>query len=198
MKPAELLLLALVAWTLIGSLGIILRLRRRERSTARRHLLWIVSAWAFYLVLLASVSLLQPARLIPLGQDQCFDEMCFAVTGVQQMPGFLIHDNSHLLRVQIRITNHGHTHPEREGLLHALLRDAQGRTWAPVPGLSGNRLTAPVAPGGTVLSEPVFRVPADATGIRLILTHGKHQPGLLVLGDSDSLLHRPNFIPLQP
>lgn len=198
MKPTELLLLALVAWTVIGSLGIALRVHRRDHATARRHLLWIAAAWAVYLSLLVCLSLLQPARVVPMGRDQCFDEMCFAVVGVQQMPGFLIRDNSHLLQVQVRITNHGHTAPEREALLRAYLRDAQGRTFTPVRGLSGNRLTAPVSPGGTVLSEPVFRVPADATGMQLVFTHGKRQPGILVLGDSDSLLHHPTVVPLQP
>lgn len=198
MKPTELLLLALVAWTVIGSLGIALRVHRRDRSTARRHLLWIIAAWAIYLSLLVSLSLLQPARVVPMGHDQCFDEMCFAVMGVQQMPGFLIYDKSHLLQVQVRMTNHGHTAPEREALLRAYLRDAQGRIFTPVRGLSGNRLTASVSPGATVIGEPVFRVPADAAGLQLVLTRGKRQPGLLILGDSDSLLHRPTVVPLQP
>jgi len=39
-------------------------------------------------------------------------------------------------------------------------------------------------------------VAGDATGLRLVLTHGWKQPGVLVIGDSDSLLHRKTVVEL--
>ena len=44
--------------------------------------------------------------------------------------------------------------------------------------------------------EPVFKVAGDATGLRLVLTHGRWQPGVLVIGDPDSWLHRRNVVEL--
>jgi len=53
-----------------------------------------------------------------------------------------------------------------------------------------------VAGGDSVVSEPVFKVAADASGLGLVLTHGQWQPGLLVIGNSDSLLHRKTVMKL--
>jgi hypothetical protein len=56
---------------------------------------------------------------------------------------------------------------------------------------------AKVAGGGSIVSEPVFKVAGDATGLRLVLTHGRWQPGVLVIGDSDSWLHRRTAVALE-
>jgi hypothetical protein len=42
----------------------------------------------------------------------------------------------------------------------------------------------------------MFKVPADATGLRLVFTHGRWQPGVLVIGDPDSLGHRRTVVEL--
>ena len=63
-----------------------------------------------------------------IGQDQCFDEMCFAVTGVQELPGYLIQDGSRLVRVSVRISNHGKQKTQSERLIQAYLVDRAGTT----------------------------------------------------------------------
>jgi hypothetical protein len=190
MNFGELLLLVLVGWTAVGAVGIAVSLARRERPKAVRHSLWIVTIWVLYIAALLGVSLTRPQKVVALGRDQCFDEMCFAVTGVQELPGYLIHDGSHLVRVSVRITNHGKEKPQSERLLRAYLVDKQGREWAQSTAVSGVRLTARVAAGDSVMSQPVFKVAKDATGLGLVFTHGQRQPGILVIGDSDSLLHK--------
>jgi hypothetical protein len=47
-----------------------------------------------------------------------------------------------------------------------------------------------------VTSEPVFKVAADATGLALVLTHGRGLPGVLTVGDRDSLFHSLVTVPL--
>lgn len=190
MNLRELLLLVLVGWTAVGAAGITISLLRRERPKAVRHSLWILAVWALYMAVLVMVSLTQPQKVVALGQDQCFDEMCFAVTGVQELPGYLIQDGSRLVRVSVRISNHGKKKTQSERLIQAYLADAQGREWAESTAVSGVRLTARVAANDSVISQPVFKVAKDATGLRLIFTDGHRQPGVLVIGDSDSLLHR--------
>jgi hypothetical protein len=196
MNLRELLLLALVGWTAIGAIGVTISLVRRERAKALRHLGWIAGVWAAYLAVLVAVSLRQPQKTVAIGQDQCYDEMCFAVTGVEQVPGFLIHDGSRLLRVSVRITNHAHGRTESEKLIRAYLVDAQGRRWEESAAISGVPLTARVPAGDSVVSEPVFKVAGNATGLGLVFTHGQRQPGVLVIGASDSLLHRRTVVPL--
>ena len=196
MNLRELLLLALVGWTAIGAIGVTISLVRKERAKALRHLGWIAGVWATYFAVLVAVSLRQPQKTVAIGQDQCYDEMCFAVTGVEQVPGFLIHDGSRLLRVSVRITNHAHGRTESEKLIRAYLVDAQGRRWEESAAISGVPLTARVPAGDSVVSEPVFKVAGNATGLGLVFTHGQRQPGVLVIGASDSLLHRRTVVPL--
>jgi hypothetical protein len=196
MNLRELLLLVLVGWTAVGAIGITISLVRHERRKAVRNFIWIVAVLALYLAVLLTVSLTQPQKVVALGQDQCFDEMCFAVIGVQELPGYLILDGSRLVRVSVRISNHGKGKPQSERLIQAYLVDAQGREWAQSTGVSGVRLTARVAAGDSVVSQPVFKVAKNASGLVLVFTHGHRQPGVLVIGDSDSLLHQRTVVRL--
>ncbi len=190
MNYRELLLLVLAGWTAVGAAGITISLVRKERRKAMRHSLWIVAVWVVYMAILLWTSLTKPQKVVALGQDRCFDEMCFAVTGVQELPGYLIRDGSKLIRVSVRISNHGKEKMQSEGLIQAYLIDKQGRRWEESTAVSGVQLRAKVAAGDSVMSQPVFKVAGDATGLGLIFTRGQRQPGVLVLGDSDSLLHQ--------
>ena len=195
MKATELLLLGLVGWTAIGVIGVAVSLSRGERQRVRRGVGWLIGVWAVYLSVLIGVSLGQGQRVVAMGEPQCFGEMCFRVTRVEEVPGFLIRDGRRLLRVSVQVTNQGRK-AQRDALIRAYLVDGQGRRWEMSPGVNGVELTARVAGGGSVMSTPLFKVAADASGLGLVLTHGRWQPGLLVIGDSDSLLHRKTVMAL--
>jgi len=194
MSLQELLLIALAGWTGIGIVGVVVASVRRERGRVRKGLIWLVGVWVVYMGVLVGTSLLQPRRVVAMGQDQCYDEMCFAVMGVDEVPRYLgltgYGDGSRLVRVTVRVTNRGKGRTESEGLIRAYLVDGQGRRWEESRGVNGNRLTGKVEAGGTMVSEPVFKVAGDATGLGLVFTHGRWQPGVLVIGGSDSLFHR--------
>lgn len=190
--------LVLTGWTLVGALGVTLSFRRKERSTARRHLGWIAGVWLLYLVVLLAVSLTAHPRSVLPGQPQCMGKLCFTVVQSEAMPGYLARNGERVLRVFIRISNRSPEKRLAEKGLEAYLVDSQDRRWYEVPGLQGIPLTTAVAPDASILSELVFKVPADATGLRLILTHGRGLPYALMLGDRDSLLHPPTSVPLQP
>ena len=188
----------LVLWTAIGLGGSLVWRLRGDRTRARQGLLWIAGLWAVYLLVLFTVSWRQPAKVLAVGAEQCFDEMCFAVEGADEVDGFWAkgQERERLVRARVRVSNRARGQPQSEGLIRAYLVDAQGRRWEEVRGLSGVRLTAKIAAGDTVLSEPVFRVARDATGLCLVLTHGRWQPGVLVVGDPDSWMHRPTVMRL--
>jgi hypothetical protein len=196
MNLPELLLLGVVGWTAIGALGVSVSLARREREKALRGVAWIAGVWVVYLGVLVTVSLAQPQQVVAMRQEQCFDEMCFAVVGVDEVPGFLIRDGSRLVRVSVRVTNRERGRAQSERLMRAYLVDGQGRRWEESAGVNGVPLTARVGAGKSVVSEPVFKVARDATGLELMLTHGWKQPGVLVIGDSDSWLHRRTVVKL--
>jgi hypothetical protein len=198
----ELLLLGVVGWTALGLAGIFVSSRRArqgvsgERERVRRGALWIAGIWAVYLGAVVVVSLRQPQRVLKIGQEECFGKLCFAVSGMEEMPGFLIRDGSRLVRVSVRMRNKARAGSQSDGLMRAYLVDAEGRRWKESTGVGGVRLTANVTAGESVVSEPVFKVAADATGLRLVFTRGWKQPGILVVGDSDSLLHRRTVVEL--
>ncbi|WP_158945976.1 hypothetical protein [Granulicella sp. S190] len=189
MRLTELLLVGVVSWTALGVMGIGLSQLRSERQRVRRGLLSLFVVWVVYLSVLLGVSLGQRQKIVALGQPQCFGGMCYTVIGVEEVRGFLIRDGRLLLRVAVRVANQGES-AQSESLMKAYLVDEQGRRWEESTGVNGVGLTAKIAGGDSVMSEPVFKVAGDATGLRLILTQGWKQPGVLVIGDSDSLLHR--------
>src|SRR5712672_410376 len=195
MKATEILLLGLVGWTAIGVVGVGVSQWRGDRQKVRQGAGWLVGVWVVYLCFLIGVSLGQGQRLVAMGEPQCFGDICFRVTRVEEVPGFLIRDGRRLLRVSVQVMNKGRK-AQREGLIRAYLVDGQGRRWEMSPGVNGVELTARVAGGNSVVSEPVFTVAADASGLGLVLTHGRWQPGVLVIGDSDSLLHRKTVVAL--
>ena len=192
---AELLLLGLVGWTAIGVAGVVVSRVRGERERVRRGVAWLVGVWAVYLCVLLAVSLGQRQRVVAMGEPQCFDEMCFTVTRVEEVPGFLIRDGRRLVRVAVQVTNRGRK-AQSEGLIWAYLVDSQGRRWEESAGVNGVGLTTRVAGGDSVVSEPVFKVARDAMGLGLVFTHGWRQPGVLVIGDSDSLFHKKTVVKL--
>jgi len=198
MRVTELLLVGLLLWTLLGAGGTAVWAVRGDRNRARRGVLWIGGVWAVYLLVLVAVSVRQQGEQMTVSQEQCFGEMCFAVTGADEIEGFLARgqERARLIRLKVRVTNRGRGRPQGESLVRASLVDGQGRKWEEVRGLSGVRLTTMVAAGNSVVSEPVFRVSKDATRLGLVLTHGRWQPGVLVIGDPDSWMHRPTVMRL--
>lgn len=195
---AQLVLLILTGWTLVGILGVALSFMQHERKKARHHLGWIAGVWLLYIAVLLTISLTSRSRSVPQGQDQCFNTLCFAVIKTEKIPGYLEGNDQRLLRVSIRITNHSRDKKKSDKRLQVYLVDAQNRRWDEIAGLEGVPLSTAVLPGNSILSEPVFRIAGDATGLRLILTHGHGLPYAFLLGDRDSLLHPAVSVPLEP
>ncbi len=197
----ELLLAALVLWTAIGIAGTLLALARRERAKALRGGLWIAGIWIVYLSAEVLVAKTQKQRIVAVGKRECFDEMCFSIAKTEEVPSFfgrnIADDGTQLLRVSVLVENKGRGRAQSEGLVRAYLLDGAGRPWFELPGLGSVPLTAPVPAGGSVISRPVFRIPRDISLAGLVLTHGRRQPGVLVIGDSDSLGHRPDVLALR-
>lgn len=196
MSWGEVLLLALAAWTAVGALGVTLTFARGERSKAKRHLGWIGLVWLLYLAALLAVSLTAKRREVTSGKEQCFHEICLAVVKTDVMPGYLAQNGERVVRVTVRMMNRSAVRSRRDSELRAYLVDAEGRRWYEVPGLEGARLTATIAPRSSVMSEPVFKVGKDATGMGLVFTHGRGLPEALIIGDPDSLMHPPVVVPL--
>jgi hypothetical protein len=195
MKATELLLYGVAGWSAIGVVGVIVAHRRGERQRVRQGVRWLVGVLVVYFSVLVGLSLGQKRKIAGMGEPQCFGKMCFTVMKVERVPGFLIRDGRRLLRVSVQIKNRGRK-ADAAGRMRVYLVDAQGRRWEESVGVGGIPLNGTVMSGETVWSEPVFKVAGDATGLGLVFTQGRAQPGALVLGDQDSLLHQPTVVKL--
>lgn len=196
MNRWEYLALALELWTVIGILGLLLSLVRRERRKLVQGIGSLVGAWTIYLGALLFISHRQPERRIPLGSPACFHTLCYTVERAEELSGFPARNHSRLLRVTVRIDNRG-TSAASEDLAPAL-RDSSGRVWLPTDGVSGNPLSARVLPGGSIVSQPVFQLNPETTGLTLLLAHPRRSQHQLVLTDPESLGHRPQLMLLNP
>ena len=75
-----------------------------------------------------------------------------------------------------------------------LLLDGHGRTYAPAT-MTGTLLTRSLLPAQSYETELVFRLPADATQLRLLLTSPGWEEHLLI-GDENSLGHKKTYLAL--
>ncbi len=188
-------MLGTVGWTGVGALGVLVSWLRGEKLRVKRGIQWLIGVWVVYLGVLMGVSLVQKQRVVAIGETQCFNNICFTVTGMEEVPRFVPRDGRRLVRVSIRVTNRGRS-AQSNSLMKAYLVDGQERRWKESSGVNGVNLTAKVAADSSVTSEPVFEIAGDATELGLVLTQGWRQPGVLVIGDSDSVMHRRTMVKL--
>ncbi len=193
------LALGLELWTAVGLLGLAVSLTRRERRKAVQGVASLLGVWAIYLAVLLAVSARQPERRVELGKPECFGSMCFTVERVDEVPAFSASNQvreieQRLLRVTVRVENRGKAAAREE--VGAYLRDSYGRVWLESAAVSGNPLDGPVAAGGVVISEPIFRLAPDASGMDMVLAHGRYSRHRLIVGDAESFGHRPTVMAL--
>lgn len=188
MNRFEYLALALELWTAVGLLGLMISLIRRERRKLWQGVGSLVGVWMIYLAVLLVVSSRQPERRLTMGQPECFHRLCFTAVQVDEVAGFPARNHVRLVRVTVRVVNHGSNAAHED--LTASLQDGQGRRWREAAAVSGNPLNGRVLARGTMVSEPVFQIAADATGLELLLRHGRWSRHALVIGDAESLGHQ--------
>ncbi len=194
MNGFEYLALALELWTVVGLLGLTISVVRRERQKLWQGVGSLVGVWVVYLAILAVVSYRQPEQRVAMGQPACFHALCLRVDRVEEIPGFPARDNVRLVRLTVQVTNHGKSETEED--LRAYLRDGQGRAWRLASAVSGNPLDERVLAGQSLVSEPVFQIANNATGLELMLTHAARWQHSLVIGDPESFGHRPRVLVL--
>src|ERR1039458_1012217 len=81
MTVFDLLLILLVLATVGCVVTVLTALVFHRWALAGRCFASIAAAWAIYLGFGAAVAIEAPQHIVRLGEDRCFDEMCFAVTG---------------------------------------------------------------------------------------------------------------------
>ena len=188
MHLADLVFLAAALATVI-TVGLLLsRLVRGQSDAARRLAIRWGSAATAYFAVLVIVSLVQPGRVVPLGQDKCFDDWCIAVTGAEPRAG--------RLDVTLHIANRGRGRTQAEPDAYVYLRDDEGREFAAVTAAAASTAAAvgdQVPAGQVLVVHETFDVPAVAPSLALVKARRARLPGNVIIGDPTSLLHRPTL-----
>jgi hypothetical protein len=175
----------------------------RRRGASRKILVALASVWSLYLAILAVTDVLSSQKVFKVGEEQCFDEMCFAVSDVQTLPEQAFNPAgitaSRFYVVKIRVISHSRGRAQAEGGLRGRLYD--GGTYINVSEAAQKaynaqhgespRLTQRISPGESILSVLVFEAPQRITHPALTLDHG-FTPGYFVIGESP-FFHKPDI-----
>jgi hypothetical protein len=201
----DLVLILVVLGTAAALVTSVVALARRRWALAGRLGLAVVLVWVVYLGIGTVVAINAPQHIMALGEDRCFDEMCFAVMGWNQMPSTSAGRSWYL--VDVRITNRSRGRAQRELGRKGVLIDRSGQVYEvskagiyakspsgapPDPGLD-----AEVGPGQTLRTRLVFDLPTDVDYPGFALGSGlAMNPARIVIGDEDHFLHWPTVVPL--
>ncbi|HEV2485460.1 MAG TPA: hypothetical protein VGT08_08005 [Terracidiphilus sp.] len=205
----ELLFLALLLASSIALIGVLILVVLGKRRAGMRMLLAFVVGWAGYLLIVALVSAATPQRIVPMGQERCFDEMCFAVVHAETasqlgLESQAAHANGRFYIVTVRVSSRSRGRAQSEAGLRAMLWDAgksyevslEGQSaWEEANGETAS-LTARLQPGESITSVQVFDLPVQSTAPGLVLSHG-FTPGYFVIGESP-ILRKPTLMRIEP
>jgi hypothetical protein len=211
MSIFELLLLAMALGTVIAFVTIVIGMLRRQWIFVRQLLGSLLFVWILYLTVGAIIAISTPQRIVAIGSERCFDEMCFSVTGFRRAPRIegggsvtLAHGIFYILDVRVSSKSLGRSQHEtgRKAMLidaggHVYDLSAEGmRALRNVEGPSPS-LDSDLQPGESVLAKLVFDLPKDVK--RPVFTLGSSlliYPPRIVIADDMHFLHKPTIVPL--
>ena len=195
----------------VCSLGVlVVLLVRRRWGRARDTAVLLLSGILLYGVVLVSVALLSPQRVLFMQQNRCFDDWCLAVERVIQQPTIGVGSDSVQAQgtfylVTVRVSSQAKAVNQRALDVEVYLLDAANQRVDPsgagqqafdATGKGGLPLSSELAPGESFLRTIVFDVPSNASHLALVVTHGQF-PDLFVIGSEQSFLHQPTLMLLQ-
>ncbi len=201
----DLLLLLTVVAAAVALLRVAYLLAHGRWRAARGAIFGLGAILGVYAAALVAVSLFSPQRVMGLHQDRCFDDWCLAVERVARRRTIgTATARGQFYLVTVRASSRARRISQRALDAQIYLLDAQARRYDPAPaaqraldvtGAGGQLLDTELPPGGSFTRTVVFDLPPDARRVGLVMVHGLF-PGILVIGDPQSFLHKPTIIAL--
>jgi hypothetical protein len=175
----DLLFIAIFLGTIVMLVlaGVAALRRRRAQAIAIVRRLGIFAG--VYLGIVILVSLVSPRRELHVGDDQCWDDWCIAVTNVRRQTA----EDAQTYEVTLRISSRARRRAQRALDAQVYLMDDRSRCYDPEPDPTAVPLDILVQPQEVVSVTRVFHMPADARDAVLVASHGRGFPGLFIIGD---------------
>jgi len=175
----------------------------RKRKFARYALRTIAAGAAVYFVLLFAFSAGSRASTLARGQEKYFCEidchLAYSVVGVATKPVGGTNDCVVTLTTRFDETTISPQRPKDGPLMpsprEVRVIDSGGRVYSPVAS-AGASLMTPLRPGESYTTQIEFRIPKDASGLRLLLNTIPQWPDRLVIGDENSWGHEKTYFAL--
>ena len=165
---------------------------RGRLARARSLVLRLGGVLAVYLGVVLLVSLLQPGRVLQLGDNQCYDDWCIAATEAHRETAA----TGNPLVVTLRVSSRARQRPQRELGLQVYVKDDQGHRYDPVSDPRDSPFDLLLKPQEALTTTRVFRIPADARHPALVVAHRNRFPAFVIIADPESLFHAPTEIRL--
>lgn len=163
---------------------------RRSRATAILRGCGIGAA--VYFSVLVVVSVLTPQRFIKIGDDQCSDDWCIAVSTIGR------HPTAEGIRYEVtfRLSSRAQRVAQRERFVVVYLRDSHGGRYNPEVDPGSVPFDTLLEPMQTITATRRFLVPrnADIVGVVVAREGGGRFPGCCIIGDEGSLLHKRTIV----
>jgi hypothetical protein len=158
----DLLFIVLFLLSVVVLVSALVTALRGHPALALRRLRTLALATLAYMAIVAAVSLVMPRREVAVGENQCSDDWCIAVDDARQLTDSTV--------VPFRLTSRARRVTQRERFVVVYLRDSAGRRYDPDPAPDQPPFDVSLAPGASVSTRRVFRVPRNTRGLGVIVT----------------------------
>jgi len=175
----------------------------RKPKFARLTLAVIGTGAAIYFVLLVGFSLSSREKALARGREKYFCEidchLAYSVVDVKAKSDAASTDYVITLRTRFDETTTSPSRPREASLTpsprEVQLVDGTGRVYAPVS-TAGTSLMTALRPADSYTTELEFRLPKNASGLRLLINTMPAWPDHVVIGDENSWLHKKTYFAL--
>lgn len=157
-----------------------------RRSTAASLLKRLAIAVVAYLVVVYAVAIASPGRVLAVGEDECSDDWCIAVSAVQSGP----ERTERAYDVTFRLSSRARRVSQRERGVVVYLRDSTGRRYDGERRPADATFDVLLGPQETVLTHRRFVLPHAASARDIVITRGGLPfPACCIIGEATGLLH---------
>jgi hypothetical protein len=204
MNLSDLFFLISALMVLLGAAGLLAAMASRRWFLVRRLALGLVIYLCMYAILLVGAALIGPQQVLAMRQPRCFDDWCASVEKVEQKQAIgAAQAQGVFYLVTIQVSSRAKRISQRALDADVYLVEGgtrydlspQGQRALEAAGQAGKPLNSLVDAGNSFTYVAVFDLPSRTGQAGLVITHGAF-PGILIIGDDQSLFHKPTIIQL--